>query len=115
MIAITPKGINAGILGKYCQIGYAGGMPTMNVSLPEDLSAFVAEQLEHGYNNQSEVVRDALRLLRARNQKLQDLRASIAEGDADVRAGRVRELMRDVIHEIAERAREHVEGRVDPI
>jgi len=30
----------------------------MNVSLTDDLSAFVAEQLADGYNNQSEVVRD---------------------------------------------------------
>ena len=86
----------------------------MNVSLPEDLSAFVAEQLEHGDNNQSEVFRDALRLLRARNQKLQDLRAAVAEGDADVQPGRVRDLTKDLIHEIAERAREHVERRVEP-
>jgi putative addiction module CopG family antidote len=36
-------------------------MPTMNVSLTDDLSEFVAQQLaEGGYNNQSEVVREGL-------------------------------------------------------
>lgn len=80
-------------------------MPTMNVSLTDDLSAFVAEQLEQGYNNQSEVIRDALRLLRARNDKQRDLRAAIALGLADIDAGRVRPLTDQLLTDIAERGR----------
>ena len=86
-------------------------MPTINVNLTDDLSAFVAQQLEAGYKNQSEVVRDALRLLRARNQKLADIRALIAQGDADFATGRFRELTPGVLQEIAERARLEVESR----
>ena len=86
-------------------------MPTMNVSLTEDLRAFVAEQLTEGYNNQSEVIRDGLRLLRARNQKLRDLRAAIAEGDADLAAGRYKELTPDLLRSIAERGRAAADSR----
>jgi len=40
-------------------------MPTMNVSLPETLSEFVERELATGeYGSASEVVRDALRLLK---------------------------------------------------
>lgn len=39
-------------------------MPTMNVSLPETLASFVERQVaSREYASQSEVVRDALRLL----------------------------------------------------
>jgi antitoxin ParD1/3/4 len=89
----------------YCQTDYTSRMPTMNVSLPEDLSGFVAEQLKEGYHNQSEVVRDALRLLRARNDKLRQLRAAIAAGLDDIEAGRTKPLTDDLLREIADRAR----------
>jgi putative addiction module CopG family antidote len=56
-------------------------MPTMNVSLPDDLNEFVAEQPEvGGYNNQSEVVREGLRLSRLRNEKLRRRRVDIDLG-----------------------------------
>jgi antitoxin ParD1/3/4 len=81
-------------------------MPTMNVSLTDDLNAFVAEQLKAGYNNQSEVVRDGLRLLRARNDKLRELRAAVDLGIADAEAGRTKPLTDDLLREIAERGRQ---------
>ena len=44
-------------------------MGTMRVSLPEDLIQFILEQTRSGgYRNGSEVVRDALRLLRERRR-----------------------------------------------
>lgn len=82
----------------------------MNVSLTDDLSAFVAEQLEQGYNNQSEVVRDALRLLRARNDKQRDLRRAIDLGLADIDAGRVKPLTDELLIDIAERGRIRAEA-----
>jgi antitoxin ParD1/3/4 len=82
----------------------------MNVSLPDDLSGFVSEQLKQGYHNQSEVVRDALRLLRARNDKLRQLRAAIAAGIDDIEAGRTKPLTDDLLREIADRARIRVES-----
>jgi antitoxin ParD1/3/4 len=59
-------------------------MPTMNVSLPDDLNEFVADQLANGgYNNQSEVVRDALRLLRVRSEARRELNERLDRGIAD--------------------------------
>jgi antitoxin ParD1/3/4 len=81
-------------------------MGTMNVSLPDDLIAFVRDETQGGgYGNNSDVVRDALRLLRERRQKHAALLAAIAEGDADIRAGRTSPLTEDRLRDIAERAR----------
>lgn len=52
-------------------------MPTMNVSLPENLSDFVETELAAGgYSSASEVVRDALRLLK-REKALEQERLEI--------------------------------------
>lgn len=52
--------------------------------------SFIASQLEQGrFNNASEVVRAGLRMLEDQETKLASLRAAIAEGDADIDAGRV--------------------------
>ena len=77
----------------------------MNVSLTDDLSEFVSEQLRDGYNNQSEVVRDGLRLLRARNDKLRHLRAAVDAGIADIEAGRTKPLTDELLRAIAQRGR----------
>ena len=56
--------------------------------------AFIESQVEHGrFGNRTEVVRAGLRLLEdyEYRQKLQRLRAEIAKGDADLKAGRVTE------------------------
>jgi antitoxin ParD1/3/4 len=70
------------------------GMATMNVSLPREFVEFVNREVESGeYVSASEVVRDALRLLRrekaAEEEKLAILRREVAVGLADVRAGRL--------------------------
>jgi len=62
-------------------------MPTMNINLPEDLAQFVADQLRSGgYSNQSEIVREGLRLLRRRSDKLRALRDRFDSMLADVEA-----------------------------
>lgn len=67
------------------------GMPTMNVNLSNDLAQFVSEQTAEGsYANQSEVVRDALRLLRLRNAQNESVLASLKRSSADVEAGRIK-------------------------
>ena len=57
----------------------------MNVNLTPRLRSFVEQKVNSGrYNNVSEVVREALRLMEERDQereaKLRDLRAAIDEG-----------------------------------
>lgn len=69
-------------------------MPTMNVSLPRELAAFVEDEVASGeYGTASEVVRDALRLLRreraAYEEKLAILRREIQIGLDDIEAGRI--------------------------
>lgn len=68
-------------------------MPTMNVSLSEELAAFVEEEVASGeYGTASELVRDGLRRLRResamRKEKLAILRREVRRGLEDVRAGR---------------------------
>jgi antitoxin ParD1/3/4 len=62
-------------------------MPTRNVNLTDALERFVLQKVETGrYENASEVVRAALRVLereeRQYEAKLAALRAAIDEGDA---------------------------------
>ena len=62
-------------------------MPTRNVNLTDELDSFVLSRVENGrYENASEVVRAALRMLereeREYEAKLAALRAAIDEGDA---------------------------------
>jgi antitoxin ParD1/3/4 len=66
-------------------------MATRNISLPPELEAYIDAKVASGeYAHASEVVRDGLRLLMQEEaEKLEWLRAAIAEGDADIRAGRV--------------------------
>lgn len=69
----------------------------MNVSLTPKLEKLVAECVKSGeYNNASEVVRQALRLLQAEQElhkaKLKRLKAELAKGEADIRSGRYTEI-----------------------
>jgi len=67
---------------------------SLNVSLPAELENRVREHVASGlYGSASEVIREALRLFEANQSlsaaKLAALRVDIAEGIADVQAGRV--------------------------
>ncbi|MGC8550054.1 MAG: type II toxin-antitoxin system ParD family antitoxin [Acidobacteriaceae bacterium] len=85
-------------------------MPTRNVNLTEELDRFVASQIESGrYDNASEVVRAALRVLNREEQeheaKLAALRTAIDEGDASgIAKGNVFARVRKTLHLPAERA-----------
>jgi len=64
-------------------------MPS-SYTLGKHFEAFVQAQLASGrYGNASEVLRDALRLMEAREKKLEALDAAIVRGIADAKAGRV--------------------------
>lgn len=82
----------------------------MNVNLTPELERLVQEKVKSGlYNNQSEVVREALRLLAEqdslREAHLAKLRGALAEGLAQADRG---ELLDgdEVIHEMREFLRE---------
>lgn len=72
-------------------------MPTQNVNLTDQQAEFIRQRVASGdYNNASEVVRDALRLLKAREEeyetRLDALRAELQKGFDDIEAGRYIEL-----------------------
>jgi len=68
----------------------------MNVSLTPELGRWIQERVQSGlYTSASEVVREALRLLREheelRQARREELRRLVHEGIADADAGRVEE------------------------
>jgi len=68
-------------------------MATMNISLPEEMVEFVEREVASGgYTSSSEVVREALRLLRHDKEleagKLAILKRAVSLGIADADAGR---------------------------
>ncbi|UCV29971.1 type II toxin-antitoxin system ParD family antitoxin [Ferribacterium limneticum] len=70
---------------------------SLNVSLPPELENRVRQHVESGmYSSASEVIREALRLFEAykavQAANLSALKADIAQGVADINAGRVREI-----------------------
>ena len=67
-------------------------MPS-SYTLGKHFESFVQNQLASGrYNNASEVLRDALRLMEERERRMAALDASIERGMADIDAGRVHDL-----------------------
>jgi len=72
----------------------------MNFSLTPSLEQFVRDRAESGdYNNASEVVREAIRLLKRveeqRAVKMEHLRAAIHEGDRALARGEVTDVSSD--------------------
>lgn len=72
-------------------------MPTRNISLTAEQDQFVEDIVSSGeYQNASEAVRDALRVLRQRREedalRLKAMRKLVAAGAADLDAGRYREI-----------------------
>jgi antitoxin ParD1/3/4 len=72
-------------------------MPTRNIVLTDIQAKFVEQMVASGYyQNASEVLREGLRLVQAREAeqaaKLAALRQAVAVGVADIEAGRYTEL-----------------------
>lgn len=81
-------------------------MATMNISLPDDLKAFVDAQVaEHGYGSTSEYLRELIRQNR-RAQAAETLRIIIAEGLA---SGPATPQEPDFFDQMRERARQRAE------
>ncbi len=87
-------------------------MGTMNVSLPDDLIEFVREEtMGGGYGNNSDVVRDGLRLLRERKQKRKLLLELLDEGHDDAVAGRTTPMTESRLRDVGDRARARARKR----
>jgi antitoxin ParD1/3/4 len=79
-------------VGKVCHRDRLLRMPTRNISLTREQDAFVDEMVDSGdYQNASEAIRDALRVLQQRRRedklKLQALRAQLKLGVDALRRG----------------------------
>jgi antitoxin ParD1/3/4 len=79
----------------------------MHVSLSPQLDAYVLDKVKSGrYNSASEVIREALRLMQEREEermvRVAEVRQKLAEGQADIDAGRYFE---GTIDEVRERVR----------
>ena len=62
----------------------------MNISLNESLESYIKEKVSKGgYNSTSEVVREALRLLKEQDEKKQALLNALQKGFDDIEAGRI--------------------------
>ena len=56
-------------------------MATMNISLPDQMKAFVEEQTKDGrYSNSSDYLRDLIRRDQARRQAIAEIQALVDEG-----------------------------------
>jgi putative addiction module CopG family antidote len=79
----------------------------MPIHVPADLEERIKQKVESGdYDDPSAVIRAAIRLLDKRDMRLQELRASIAEGLAAAERGEARELTPELWEEIEREAHE---------
>lgn len=68
-------------------------MTSMHVSLSDAMKSWVERQVGSGqYHNASEYIRDLIRRDQDGQERLKLLRAHLAEGEADIAAGRFDEL-----------------------
>jgi antitoxin ParD1/3/4 len=82
------------------------GDAAMNVSLTPELEAMIRQQVDSGrYNNASEVVREALRLL-DEHQRVQHLRSLLAVGLEKAQRGELVEFTPELMEDISRRAKE---------
>ena len=84
-------------MARFANRDHVTAMPTRNISLTDRLDHFVETSVSTGrYQNASEVVRDALRLLQQRHQedmlKLRRLRQAIREAEDDMARGDYEEI-----------------------
>lgn len=77
----------------------------MHISLTPELEAIIKEKVTSGlYNNASEVIREALRFMKANEElinhmKLDHLRSRLAEGERDLIEGRYTELKQEELND----------------
>ena len=77
----------------------------MTVHMPANVAPSIRQQVASGrFGDEAEVVREALRLLEARERRAQQLRDSVAEGLAAIERGEGIELTPDLMDEMEREA-----------
>jgi antitoxin ParD1/3/4 len=90
------------------------GDAAMNVSLTPQLEAMIRQRVESGrYNNASEVVREALRLLEEQ-ERVQHLRSLLAVGLEQAHRGELVEFTPELFEDIDRRVEERFNRGDDP-
>ena len=78
----------------------------MNISLTPELEQFVADKVNSGmYKTSGEVIREGLRLLKERDERLQSLRGDIRAGFEAVDRGEFTDYDESNVQELAERVK----------
>ena len=78
----------------------------MNISLTAELEQLVAEKVKSGmYQTSSEVIREGLRLLKARDERLESLRRDIRAGFDAVDRGEFTDYDQSNIQQLANRVK----------
>ena len=78
----------------------------MNISLTPELEQFVADKVNSGmYKTSSEVIREGLRLLKERDERLQSLRRDIRAGFEAVDRGEFTDYDKSNVQKLAERVK----------
>jgi antitoxin ParD1/3/4 len=78
-------------------------MATMNISLPEQMKAWVEAQSEDGrYSNSSDYVRDLIRREQVRKAKIANIQKKWTEGlESGIEERSIEEIFRDVEAKVA--------------
>jgi antitoxin ParD1/3/4 len=75
----------------------------MNVSLPADLAKFITDEIETSqYQSADEVIREGLRLLKERDDRLTDLRTQVRVGFEAIARGEYDEYDADTTSALAD-------------
>ncbi len=78
----------------------------MNISLTPELDQFVNDKVKTGmYQTASEVIREGLRLLRERDQRVEALRRDVRAGFEAVERGEFTDYDENNINELADRVK----------
>ena len=78
----------------------------MNISLTPELEQLVTDKVKSGmYQTSSEVIREGLRLLRERDERLQSLRRDIRAGFEAVDRGEFTDYNQSNVEELADRVK----------
>jgi antitoxin ParD1/3/4 len=89
----------------------------MHVNLSEEMESFIRAQVSSGfYGNATEVIRDAIRRMKAETERAGAFRRAVAEGDAELDRGASSVYTRELIEEIAQQTRQNLRSNepMDP-